>query len=109
MFRFPMAGPSGAILQGTRRGSRYWALRRDMQAAIAAASGQLPAPIVKDVEAPEAVGILEARHSCPSMKFFIGYCLGIVSFSLLQRLDLLVNVRLNGPFYLPCRYLTPHA
>ena len=65
LYRFPMAGPSGAILQGTRRGSRYWALRGQMQQAIAAASGRPPAPTAKDVEAPEAVGILEASTSLP--------------------------------------------
>ena len=58
--RFPMAGPSGAILQGTRRGARYWALRGHMQSAIAAASESRLAPTARDVESLEAVGILEA-------------------------------------------------
>ena len=55
-----MAGPSGAILQGTRRGSRYWALRDHMHTAIDAASGLRSSPSAKAVESPEAVGILEA-------------------------------------------------
>ena len=35
--RFPMAGPAGVTLQATRRGSRYWELRSQVQAAVAAA------------------------------------------------------------------------
>lgn len=59
-----MAGPSGAILQSTRRGSRYWALRGHVQSAIAAAAGRSANPKPTGVEAPEALGIMEA---CPQL------------------------------------------
>lgn len=61
--RFPMAGPSGATLQATKRGSRYWALRSQVQAAIAVASGRSTAEVRAQSEPHEAVGILEVGHS----------------------------------------------
>lgn len=40
---FPLAAPTGAVLQGVRRGSRYWPLRATVRAAVsAAAAGMLP-------------------------------------------------------------------
>ena len=58
-----MAGPSGATLQTTKRGSRYWALRSQVQSAISVASGRNDAHPPPN-EAHEAVGILEVRPSC---------------------------------------------
>jgi len=54
-----MAGPSGATLQSTKRGSRYWALRSQVQTAIAAASGRSDSAVHPAGEPHEAVGILE--------------------------------------------------
>ena len=61
-----MAGPSGATLQAMRRGLRYWALRSQVQAAIAAASGPSIAEQEPPQELAEPVGILEVGPACTS-------------------------------------------
>lgn len=67
--RFPMAGPSGATLQATRRGSRYWALKSQVQAAIRAASGRNQQAVEPIRDLPEAVGISDVSFPslCASM------------------------------------------
>ena len=62
-----MAGPSGATLQSLRRGLRYWALRSQVQAAIAAASGPSTAAEEPTQELAEPVGILEVGAACTSI------------------------------------------
>ena len=53
-----MAGPCSSTLQATKRGARYWALRTQVQTAIAAAAGRKPADI-QDTRPPDAIGVLE--------------------------------------------------
>ena len=62
-----MAGPSGAILQSTKRGSRYWALRSQIQSGIAAAAARpVKSKPPATVETPDALGILEVVFMLPN-------------------------------------------
>lgn len=57
-----MAGPSGAILQSTRRGARYWALKGHIQNAVSAAYRKEVSPSEAAATDPDAFGILQVSQ-----------------------------------------------